>query len=184
MKALWIRHAEASGQAADAPLSPLGMHQAEALGDVLLTLHAGPLYASPYARAIATLAPSYAGRTGQTITPLPGLRERSLSPVQLPDWQAHVARSFDDHFHAPEGGESFEDLSARAAPDLARVALLGGAMPCIVSHGNLTSALFHAADPSFGFEDWRAMRNPDLFEVALADGRITSFTRLVLKETT
>lgn len=180
MKALWIRHAESSGQLSDAPLSPAGMNQAEALADLLITLHAGPLYTSPYARAMATLAP-YADRTGQTITPVPGLRERMLSPQPLTDWKSHIARSFEDRFYAPEGGESFEDLSTRAAPELKRICELGGAMPCIASHGNLTSALFHHADAGFGFEDWRAMRNPDLFEVTLSEGRITSFARIALE---
>lgn len=180
MKALWIRHAESSGQGADAPLTQLGWTQAEALAETLLSLHAGPLYASPYARALATLAP-YATRTGQAITPMDGLRERMLSPVKLPDWLAHIARSFEDRFHAPPGGESFDDLSLRAAPELMRIAELGGAMPCIASHSNLTSALFHASDPNFGFEDWHAMRNPDLFEVTLASGEITSFKRVALK---
>jgi 2,3-bisphosphoglycerate-dependent phosphoglycerate mutase len=180
MKALLIRHAQSSGQGAEAALTELGQAQAEALVPVLLALGAGPLYSSPFRRAIATIEP-YAVRTSQPVTPLPGLQERMLSPTPLPDWQDHIAASFTDPDHAPAGGESFTDLRARARPELSRVAEAAGPLPVMISHGNLISALLQRADPSFGFKDWQALRNPDLLQVTLAAGEITDFTRTELE---
>jgi len=182
MKALLIRHASTTGQAPEAPLSPAGEAEAEALSPRLAALGAGPLYASPYRRAEATLAP-YAAATSQEITLLNGLLERMLSPTPLPDWKEHLERSFTEPDHAPEGGESHTDLLARAAVELRRIEAIGGPLPCFVTHGGMTGALLNAADPGFGFAGYTRLTNPDLFAVTLEDGRITTFERLDLEAT-
>ena len=183
MKALLIRHAASTHQAPDAPLSAEGYAQAERLAPVLAARGAGPLYASPYIRAQATIAP-YATASGQQVTILNDLRERLLSPVSLDDWQDHIRRSFQDPDHAPEGGESHNALRSRAGTALAQIAQSGGALPAFVTHGGLTSALFSAIDPSFGFDQWRGLRNPDVFAVTLAEGRITAYERIEMEHET
>lgn len=177
LKALLIRHATASHQAPEAPLTPEGVAQAAALVPWLTALGARPLYASSYTRAQATIAP-FAKASGQEVTVLPGLRERRLSTADLPDWQDHIRRSFDDPSHAAAGGESHADLCRRAAKTLAQIARRGGDLPAFVTHGGMASALFNACDPAFGFDDWQGLRNPDVFAVTLDTGRITEFTRL------
>ena len=179
MKALLIRHAQSSGQAADADLSETGQAQAIELASVLAALAPTPVYASSYARAQATIAP-YASATDQQIQVLEGLRERLLTPVPLPDWKDHIQRSFEDPDHAAPGGESVNDIRARAANELIKVQSIGGSFPVIVSHGGMISALFQACDPTFGFEDWQNLRNPDIFEVTISDGEITAFQILDL----
>lgn len=183
MRALLIRHASSTHQAADAPLSPAGEAQALALVPVLTALRAGPLYASPFRRAQATIAP-YAKAIGQVVTLLPELRERKLSDGDLPDWQDHIAKSFDDPAHHADGGESVMDVRHRAARALATIEAWGGGLPTFVTHGGVTSALFSACAPDFDFDAWRALRNPDLFEVHINAGQIVSFDRIDLKETT
>lgn len=179
MKALMIRHAEASGQGPEAPLTPLGEALSEALAPELAKLGGGPLYASPFRRALATIEP-YATKTGQVVQVLAGLRERLLAPKPPEDWMGHIARSFEDAGYALPGGESFEDLRKRAGADLLAVQRRGGPRPVLVSHGNLMAALFRDADRGFGFADWEALRNPDLFEVTLDVGRVASFSRVEL----
>ena len=177
MKALLIRHATTSGQAPDAPLTAEGAAQAEALVPVLTALGAGPLYTSPFARAQETIAP-YAAASGQTVTSLDGLRERTLTTVdELPDWKDHIRRSFSDALHAGPGGESHTHLFIRAAQAFAEIAEVGGPLATIVTHGGLASALLNRVDPAFGFAEWESMRNPDLFEVEIIGRQITQFTR-------
>lgn len=180
MKAFLIRHAESSGQPPEAPLTDRGTAQAQALVPVLASLGAGPLFASPYRRAMDTLAP-YAQSIGQRITPLDTLRERLLSPVPLEDWKDHIRRSFDAPDHAPDGGESHSELLGRWALALSDITAAEG-RPAFATHGGMTAALFHALDPGFGFDGWASLRNPDVFEITLEDGNLTAFTRIDLEE--
>ncbi len=176
MRALLIRHAASSGQAAEAPLSKEGDAQAKRLVPLLTRLRVGPLYASPYRRAQETLVP-YAEISAQKISLLDGLRERVLSPVSLPDWQDHIKQSFQDQDYAPKGGESHNDLRFRASESLEKIEQLGGVLPTFVTHGGLTSALFNGIDPDFSFAEWKSLRNPDIFEVKISQGKIISFQR-------
>ena len=177
MRAYLVRHAEAVGQADNSPLSQAGEAQAEALAARLGALRAGPLYTSPFLRAQATIAP-YAQLSAQRVTVLEDLRERRLSASPLPDWQAHIARSFDDQGYAPPGGESFAGVRTRMMNALRHVVRAGGAAPCVVSHGNAISALFSGCDPDFGYDHWRALGNPDVFEVEVTSHSLVSFARL------
>ncbi|MEL6642235.1 MAG: histidine phosphatase family protein [Pseudomonadota bacterium] len=176
MKALLVRHANSADQAADAPLTAEGSRQAAALVPVLTALGAGPLYSSPYTRAAETIAP-YAKASGQTVTTLDGLRERTLATVNLPNWREHMRRSFFDALHAGPGGESHTHLFVRAANAFAEIADTGGALPTFVTHGGLTAALFNRVDPSFGFDAWKDLRAPDLFEVEIKGRQIRNFVR-------
>lgn len=180
MKALLIRHATSTHQDPDAPLAEEGYVQAQALVAVLTNLRAGPLYASPYRRAQETIAP-YAETSDQSVAILDGLRERTLSPVKLPDWQDHIQQSYIDPDYAPDGGESHNDLRFRASEALENMQALGGHLPAFVTHGGLTSALFSGIDPDFGFADWKALRNPDLFEVEIDAGQVLAFERLEME---
>ena len=112
MELLLIRHAQSMGPAPDTGLSPAGEAQALALVDRLRAYEPSHLYSSPYARAMATLAP-FAEVSGMGITVIHTLRERHLADADLPDWQDHVARSFDDPDYAAPGGESHNALHAR-----------------------------------------------------------------------
>lgn len=179
MKAYLVRHAKSSGQAPEAPLSEDGAAQAEALVPILTKLDAAPIYASPFARAVETLAP-YAAARGQTVSEIPALRERLLSPTPLPDWQDHIRASFADPSHTAPGGESHNDMLARWADALNEITS-GGGTPVFSTHGGMTAALFHSIDPSFGFEGWKGLSNPDLYALDLEGTALKSFTRLGLE---
>ena len=178
MKAFLVRHAKSSGQPRQAPLSEEGHRQAQALVPVLSRLEAGPIIASPYTRAMETLAP-YAEAIGQTTNPVEDLRERLLSPVPLPDWEICVRKSFEDPDHRAEGGESHRDLLRRWKAALSLIYAAKG-RPVFATHGGMTAALFHDLDPSFGFDGWKSLRNPDLFEIEIEGPRLVAFQRLEL----
>ena len=165
-----IRHATSLGQAPDADLAPQGHAQARHLTNKLASrLGIDSLYASPYRRAQATIAP-FSQKTGLKIKTLPGLHERILAPHPLPDRLDHIERSFDDPAYHLIGGESLSETRARAAKALAIVANSGATRPVVVSHGNLIASVLNGIDPAFGFESWRAMKTPDLFILTLKNG--------------
>ncbi|WP_432355659.1 histidine phosphatase family protein [Sporosarcina sp. A2] len=58
MKRLYlIRHCEAEGQAADAPLTQNGMKQAELIADFFSTRHVDRIISSPFKRALQSIFP-------------------------------------------------------------------------------------------------------------------------------
>lgn len=179
MKAYLIRHAKSSGQPREAPLSDEGRAQADALIPVLQALEAGPIFSSPYRRAMDTLAP-YANFSGQEMTTIEDLRERHLSPVPLPDWEEHIRASFKDPDHCAPGGESHRDLMRRWTTALSHIAAAQG-RPVFATHGGMTAALFHDLDPSFGFDGWKSLSNPDLYALTLKGPRLIRFERLNLE---
>jgi 2,3-bisphosphoglycerate-dependent phosphoglycerate mutase len=175
---LLIRHASSVGQAPAAPLSPEGENQARALAPVLRKLRPTDLFSSPYARAFATLAP-YALETDMAVRPIENLRERSLGPLDLPDWKDHIARSFDDATHAPPGGESLDDVHARALAAIeAILSQATGALPVAATHGGWISTVLHKIDPDFGFVGWQSLTNPDLILLTLDGSLPVAFRRL------
>lgn len=179
MIAYLVRHAKSSGQPREAPLNDVGRAQAAALVPVLKALEAGPIFSSPYRRAMETLGP-YAEALGQEIVPIEDLRERLLSPTPLPDWEDHIRASFNDPDHRADGGESQRDMMRRWSSALSHISAAKG-RPVFATHGGMTAALFHDVDPTFGFDGWKGLSNPDLFALELDGPKLKSFSRLELK---
>lgn len=169
-----VRHAAASGQQAEAPLTAEGRQQASALADVLLSLGSQRLVASPFRRAIESVEP-FARRSGLTIETDERLVERVLSARGLPDWRDHLRRSFDDLDYRLDDGES-----ARAAQERGVAALLAASAgidrSVVVTHGNLLALILRWVDEKVGYEHWAQLSNPDVFVVQL-DGVQRSFRR-------
>lgn len=164
---LLIRHAQSAGQAPDAGLTSEGVAQADRLLDELQGHGHRAIFASPYARAVQTIAP-FAQAHGTQITKLDGLAERVLAPAPRPDWLDHVARSFTDPEHALPGGESLRQTADRGWRAICDAAASGPAIA--VSHGNLIAAVLNRIDAHFGFEGWRALGNPHVIEVDFENG--------------
>ena len=169
-----VRHAAASGQGAEAPLTVEGRQQAVELADVLLRLGGQRVVSSPFRRAIESAEP-FARRAGVTIETDPRLVERVLSARQLPDWRDHLRRSFADLDYCLEDGEP-----ARAAQERGVAALLaaasGSERSVVVTHGNLLALILNWVDEQVGYEDWSQLANPDVFVLRL-DGERRSFRR-------
>ncbi len=108
-----VRHCQATGQEPDAPLTPLGESQAEALADLLAPLGIGRILSSPFHRARASITP-LAMRLGVPIETDDRLIERVLCEAPLVDWRVHLEKSFDDFDYCLAGGESSRAATARA----------------------------------------------------------------------
>jgi 2,3-bisphosphoglycerate-dependent phosphoglycerate mutase len=170
-----VRHCQSSGQAPDAPLTPLGHEQARRLASVLEQRGIARIVSSPYRRALQSIDP-LARRLDLAVENDERLIERVLSPEPLDDWRKRLQAAWNDHDLALPGGESSRAATSRGLAALADV-LAGERQPAVVvTHGNLLALLLHAFDDRPGFSTWEQLTNPDLFEVvhAPASGQTTA----------
>lgn len=174
---LFIRHCRSTGQAPDAPLAADGKADADRLAYRLLALGVDAAYASPFRRAIETVAP-FAALRGLDVTLEERLVERRLEKEPSPAWLDHVRLSFDDDTYRAHGGETLAEARARGLAALTAIDARGHDRPAIVTHGNLLSSILRAIDASWGFEQWRGLGNPDLFAVRVERGQPVAFERL------
>jgi broad specificity phosphatase PhoE len=150
-----VRHGESSGNrdrvfAAsphDLPLTELGYRQAQGAAKRIGQLFRPELVAtSTYVRASET-ARIIAGALGLPLEKIPDLHEREIG--------SHRGRSYDSFFDEPdydprrpwawkpEGGESYEDVQARVAPILDRLAATHPTRDVVVvSHGGVMTCLW------------------------------------------
>src|SRR5271167_685658 len=154
LSVLLIRHAESVAPGISGfdeytrPLTAKGMRDAQQLCDTLASTRIDAAYSSPYLRARQTIEPIALAR-GLTIVTVEDLRERLLSPVDLPEWRAHLKRSWEDFDYAPPGGETSRDAQSRIVRVLDTLATRHAAGTAILaSHGNLIALALNAFKPS------------------------------------
>jgi 2,3-bisphosphoglycerate-dependent phosphoglycerate mutase len=127
-------------------------------------------YSSPYIRARQTIEPIARARD-LAIETVDDLRERLLSPAELPDWRAHLKRAWEDFDYAPPGGETGRDAQARIVRVLDTVAARHSTGTVIVaSHGNLIALALHAFMPNVDYAFWESIPMPAVFTL-IRDGR-------------
>ncbi|CAG7647864.1 hypothetical protein PAESOLCIP111_05478 [Paenibacillus solanacearum] len=163
-----IRHAKAEGQASDAPLTEVGVKQAEALAEFLADQQIDAIVSSPFARAYRTIEP-LAARLRLPVATDERLAERVLSAHPYPDWRERLRTTYDDLDLCFEGGESSRTAMRRAADVVEDALGCGHRHIAIVSHGNLISLLLQHYDKRIGFAAWAAMTNPDVYELSFDD---------------
>lgn len=173
---LLIRHCESvGGPAADAPLSAKGQADALALAAPLKALGIDAVYASPYARAVATVAPT-AAACGLDLRIDARLRERDVRFIADRDaFHAHVAAGMADRTFKLAEEESFAETAARGLAALTDIAAAGHRLPAIASHGQAITAILSHADRRFGAANWREMANPHVFFVDFSNGGVAGY---------
>lgn len=161
-KCYLIRHCEAEGHAADAPLTAKGMKQAERIADFFSTMHVDTIISSPFKRAVQSIVP-FTEKAGITIETDERLTERELSDENLLDWLEKLEASFEDMALRYAGGESSLEAMKRIVAVLEEIDKSDAETSVVVTHGNLLSLALKYYDREFGFEDWRNLSNPDIF---------------------
>lgn len=165
---IWfLRHADGTGQAPEAPLSEPGRRAADGIVARLERLGITRIVSSPYARARETVAP-FAAAAGLSIAEDARLREREHGAVPQGGWDAEAEALFADFEAQPYGGESLADVSRRGHAAIAEVAA-SGERPLIATHGLWLSVVLSAFGRELSIPIWRAMPRPALFVVE--DGR-------------
>ena len=164
-RALLVRHCESSGQAPDAPLTPRGNDQAEALAAFLAQHPITRVVSSPYLRARQSIGP-LARKLGLEVELDARLAERRLSPSPIDGWREVVKRAFEDPDYRVPGGESAGETLARGLAAIRPVLEApGDGLVAIASHGQLLSLVLHSIDPRFGYAGWESLSNPDVHRV-------------------
>jgi 2,3-bisphosphoglycerate-dependent phosphoglycerate mutase len=171
-----VRHAEATGQEAAAPLSVDGQRQALLLADVLQPFGIERVISSPFTRAVQSIAP-FCSRTGVWLETDDRLIERVLSTRGVPGWRDHLRRSFDDFDQVLDGGESSRAAQRRAL-GVVREAVESRRRCALVTHGNLLTLILRSVDATVGFETWSRLSNPDAFMLSLDGAGSPGFTRI------
>ena len=162
--------------AQDVALSPLGMRQAEALGQAVSRRMIAHVYVSPFERARHTAEIALAG-LGLPLTVVDDLRELSLGEWEGCTVEEIRTRPGDPYARwvrdpvqcPPPGGEPLADVQARVLRAVERITAAhpNGDDVLIVSHGGVISALLAHC---FGLplsSIWRiAVANCSLSEIA------------------
>jgi 2,3-bisphosphoglycerate-dependent phosphoglycerate mutase len=169
LTALLIRHAESLAPGTSGldeytrPLTAKGLRDAAQLSDTLSSTRVDAAYSSPYLRARQTIEPIAQAR-GLAVETVDDLRERLLSPADLPNWREHLKRSWNDFDYAPPGGETSRDAQARVLGVLDTIASRHDAGTVILaSHGNLIALALHAFMPNVDYAFWESIPMPAVF---------------------
>jgi 2,3-bisphosphoglycerate-dependent phosphoglycerate mutase len=172
---LLIRHAESMAPNVSGfdeytrPLTAKGFRDAIKLCETLSSTRIDAAYSSPYLRARQTIEPIAQAR-GLTIETVEDLRERLLSPSDLPEWRSHLKRSWEDFDYAPPGGETSRDAEARVVRVVDMIASEHTAGTVILaSHGNLIALALNAFMPNVDYAFWESMPMPAVF-MLIRDG--------------
>jgi 2,3-bisphosphoglycerate-dependent phosphoglycerate mutase len=161
-----VRHCKATGQAADAHLSPEGEQQAIHLAEQLAPLSIERIISSPYIRAIRTITP-LAERLELPIITDERLIERVLSTSELDDWMTALGSTFENFDLSFAGGESSRVATQRIVEVLYSAMLYPVRTTVIVTHGNLMTLLLKHLNPEVDFTIWQQLKNPDVYHIEL-----------------
>jgi len=154
-----LRHCDKTAEAAGAPLSAMGLAQAQSLVPVLAKLGIQRILCSPYVRAQQSVVP-FAKTAGLNVESTDALKEWRLASEMRVDWKAVLARGLADPHAKATGGESAAEVWARAQ------SLLAADTPTLlVTHGGwLSVVLGHHGRPRT-LEALFALKSPDLFSL-------------------
>ena len=163
-----IRHCEATGQLAEAPLTEKGFRQASALANFLSGIKVDKVISSPYVRALQSIQP-FAEENNLEVEIDERLSERILSSVSLYDWREKLEATFYDLDLKYEGGESSKEAMNRINEVVKRIITNDCNNTILVAHGGIISLLLHSYDKNFGFEQWSNLTNPDVFQLRISE---------------
>lgn len=163
-----VRHCQAAGQAADAPLTEEGVRQAERLADFLQDKGIRHIVSSPFLRAVSSIQP-LAERLGLNVHQDERLTERVLSTAPLENWLELLERTYSDDNLRFEGGESSGEAAERGMRVVSELIARPEDVLLLVTHGALLSLLIRSYRKEFGFHDWKLLSNPDVYRLALGD---------------
>lgn len=163
-----VRHCQATGQAADAPLTAEGKDQAEALAEFLSDARIGRIVSSPFARAVESIKP-LSIRWNFEIKLDARLIEAPLSTINYSDWLDKLRGTFSDFELSFEGGESSRAATTRATAAVGDALLLDTNSIAVVTHGRLLTLILKHFDSKYGFEEWRNLTTPDVFRIAIKE---------------
>jgi 2,3-bisphosphoglycerate-dependent phosphoglycerate mutase len=165
-----VRHCQAMGQSADAPLTSEGIDQAEALAEFLSEAQIASIVSSPFARALKSIKP-LSIRLNVEIKLDARLIEAQLSTIDYSDWLNKLQGTFSDFELSFEGGESSRAATTRAIAVINDALLLETDSIVVVTHGRLMTLILKHFDSKYGFEEWQNLTTPDVFRIVIKENK-------------
>jgi 2,3-bisphosphoglycerate-dependent phosphoglycerate mutase len=165
-----VRHCQAVGQAADAPLTSEGMKQAQVLAEFLSGNQIGRIVSSPFLRALYSIKP-LSSRLNIEIETDERLIEAVLSKIDYSDWLDKLQRTFSDFELCFEGGESSRAATRRGMAAVNDALLSEKDSVAIVTHGRLLTLILKHYDSKVGFAEWQKLTTPDVFRVLVTENK-------------
>ena len=172
-----IRHAQSQPSAriphAEWPLSPVGLNQADRLGDLLEPLEIEVMFSSPYTRTMQTVQP-YASRCDVEVVVKEDLREQTLFTMFVDDsdeYRELSRRSWAEFDFATPGCESSGEAQSRfveAINDLLTEASDQSSIG-VSTHGKVLGLFLNYLDQTFGKEQSLEIKNPDVVRIVASD---------------
>ena len=163
-----VRHAKATGQASEAPLTSEGIEQAETLAEFLSEARVGQIVSSPFARTVKSIKP-LSIRSNIEIKIDERLIEAPLSTIDYSDWLDKLKETFSDFELCFEGGESSRAATTRATAAINDALLLDRDSIVVVTHGRLMTLILKHFDSKYGFEEWQNLTTPDVFRILIKE---------------
>lgn len=163
MRAIFIRHAESSGQHQEAGLTGRGATQAQDLALALRSVPIGRLICSPYRRARQTAEP-LADRAALQLDDR--LAEWEIPWIPDRAWPHALRGILDGTTALPDGVEAREAAIARGVASFRDAASDGAVVSVLITHGKLLALVLAALCGGDPFDVFVTMRNAHAFEVA------------------
>ncbi len=155
-----LRHCEKTAEAAEAPLSSTGFKQAQAMVPALAHLGIMRIISSPFLRAQQSILP-FAVAAGIEVETSNALKEWQLAGEPRADWKAVLAHGLANPTIAAAGGESAEEVWARAQ------AVLQPKVPTLlVSHGGWLTVVLGQFGRPLSLESLLSIKTPHLFSIS------------------
>lgn len=164
-----IRHCKASGQEPEAALTDDGLVQSFILADFLIDKGIETIVSSPYLRSVKSIEP-LSKKLGIKIELDNRLRERVLSPKNLPNWTEDLKETFNNLDLKFEGGESTSEAMNRGIEIVKELIHRRENNIVVVTHGNLLAIILKYYNPTFGFLEWKNLCNPDVYQIQFVNG--------------
>jgi 2,3-bisphosphoglycerate-dependent phosphoglycerate mutase len=165
-----LRHCQATGQVADAPLTSEGNIQAEALAKFLSGFGIGQIVSSPFARSLESIKP-LSIRSNIEIKSDARLIEAALSTIDYSDWLDKLRETFSDFELSFEGGESSRAATTRAIGAINDVLMSDTERVTVVTHGRLLTLILKHFDSKYGFDEWQNLTTPDVFRLVFKENK-------------
>ena len=162
MRAIFIRHAESSGQEPAASLTASGAVQARELAATLHSASIDRVITSPFRRARQTAEPLAVRATLELDD---RLAEWQVPWVPDAEWPRELRRVLSGDTALPDDVEPRDAAIARGLDAFREAATDKTGVPALVTHGKLLALVLSALGGGDPFELFMTFRSPHAFEV-------------------
>lgn len=170
----FVRHAHSiyTPDELNRPLSEKGLKDAERVTELLSTENITYVIASPYKRAIQTVA-GIAKRSGLNVSIDEGFRERRLAKDSVDNFDEAVSKAWENLDFCLPGGESGHRAQYRGVKSLESILEKHmGENIAIGTHGNIMVLIMNYYDKKYNYQFWNNLNMPDIYKISFENGSI------------